>query len=277
MSINNPAYLALIENNTHSITYLNHLADISYTAAFSTFSLKSGQNLGLGVRYLGYGDFDWIDNRGEVIGDVNAYDAAFTINFSDTLAGFSYGFGVDIIRSAYADVSSTAFGFNAGLLYIDPSNMWTVAFTAHNVGGQLTNFTSNQFAIFAPENEPLPFDIRLGGSKKLEYLPLRLSLTLHSLHQFDLPVATEVESVSFIQNAFRHAVFSGEFLFSDNFNFRLGYDHYRHEQLKTEQQFDLAGVSFGFGLIIKDISIDFARNSWSEVGARTQLSLRRTF
>lgn len=277
MLVNNAAYLTLVPSNTYSISYLNHLADINYSSAYSSFSLPTSGNIGVGVRYMGYGDLQRIDNRGEVLEDISAYDAALSVTYADTIGGLRYGITFDAIRSRYDEVSSTALAFSMGVLYINQAQDFTLGFSAHNVGGQVSNFTSNDYSIFDPNNEPLPLDIRLGVSQKLQYLPLRIMATFHSLQQFQMPISTQIEEPNFTQNLFRHVVMSGEFLFSESFNFRLGYDHYRHEQLKSDEQFDLSGVSFGFGLIIKDISIDFARNSWSDIGARTQLTLRRTF
>ncbi len=72
---------------------------------------------------------------------------------------------------------------------------------------------------------------------------------------------------------FQHVILGGEFQFSRAFNVRFGYNHRRHEGLKTGSRLDLAGVGLGFGLKITRFRLDYAFNSWS-FGGLHQLTVR---
>jgi hypothetical protein len=274
----NPAYLAHSPSKELSLGYLNHLADINFAnASFSLETQRFGM-LSASVRYLNYGTIEETSITGEQTGTILAYDAALTLNWATKLdERWSVGVSSDIIRASYADVASTAVGFNGGLLYVAEDGMTSAALTLHNVGVHLSNFTSSGISLFNPDNEPLPFDARLGVSRKLLYLPLRLNLTAHSLHVWDMRTNLDLEQPTPIDNLLRHIIIGGEFLFSENFVVRLGYDHFRNANLKTSEQFDAAGMSFGVGIKVKSIHVNLARNSYSDIGGRTQIGLRTTF
>ena len=55
-----------------------------------------------------------------------------------------------------------------GLHYAIPSDEMSVGFSVLNIGTQLSSYISTK--------EQLPLDVMVGVSKKLEHLPLRLSL-----------------------------------------------------------------------------------------------------
>ena len=71
-----------------------------------------------------------------------------------------------------------------------------------------------------------------------------------------------------------HISLGGEFQFSEGFNLRIGYNHRRHEALKTKSRLDFAGFGFGVGLKISSIRFDYAYNSWSEAGGMSQFTVR---
>jgi hypothetical protein len=165
---------------------------------------------------------------------------------------------LDFILSDYHHTSSTAWAVSAGMLYSLPENNGTLGLSILNAGRQLTSFNNLE--------EDLPLDVRLGYTRKLQYLPLRLNFTAHHLHEWELTTVQDIEKPTFAQNAMRHLEIGGEFLFSDAFHFRIGYNHLRHEQLKTTNRIDLSGVGIGVGLRFKGIRIDMSRSSQSVVG-----------
>ena len=71
-----------------------------------------------------------------------------------------------------------------------------------------------------------------------------------------------------------HLILGAEFQFSPAFNVRFGYNHRRHEALKTGSRLDLAGFATGFGLRIRRFGFDYAFNTWSSIGALHQFTLR---
>ena len=94
-----------------------------------------------------------------------------------------------------------------------------------------------QLATFNGTREDLPADIQIGVSKRLKYLPFRLSIIARGLNQWDIryndPSLDDDEVLLFggeeqtskgnpkLDNFFRHMVFNGEFLLGRNESFRI--------------------------------------------------------
>jgi hypothetical protein len=224
-------------------------------------------NLGVGIRYTGYGDFERMDHTGTAEGTFRAYDIALSLGLGRMVGkSFSYGVGLDLIQSSYDSYSASGVGFNGGFRYEEPEGNVVLAGAFSNLGAQLSTYNGIR--------EPLPADVRVGVSIKPEYVPARLHFMLQGLNEWDQTVPSDTEAPSLMTNLARHLAVGTEFVFSPNFNFRLGYNHYAHEAYKSDEGFDFSGVSFGFGIIVKRLTIDFSRNGYSDLGGTYQLGLR---
>ena len=262
----NPAYLTPSISGNISATFVNYLSDSKIGFANGAFHIKNIGTLGIGIRYAGYGDFDELDENGNNLGSFNANDLSLTTALSTQLSGrLSAGAGVDLIHSSYHSYNSTAITVSGGLYYLDTENDFSAGLSIRNLGDQIDPFNGIR--------EEIPFDISVGISKKPENFPFRLNLTLRQLNDWDMRVIGENENPSLLDNAFRHVIFGGEAKFSENVKLRLGYNRLLHEQTKTNESFDFAGVSFGLGLKVKSLDIDLSRNSYSNLGGIVQISI----
>ncbi len=263
----NAAYLGSELERSVAISYINQLADVNSMFANTAFSVGDVGNLGVGIRYTGYGDFDRIDHTGTIDGTFRAYDMALSFGLGRKVgSSFSYGVGVDLIQSSYDSFSASGIGFNGGFRYEELDGNIVLAGAFSNLGTQLSSYNGIK--------EPLPADVRVGISIKPEYVPARLHFMLQGLNEWDQTVPSDTEPPSLMSNLARHLSVGTEFVFSPNFNFRLGYNHYTHEAYKSDDGFDFAGVSFGFGINVKRLTIDFSRNGYSDLGGTYQLGLR---
>ena len=79
----------------------------------------------------------------------------------------------------------------------------------------------------------------------------------------------------FVDNFFRHIIFSGEFLFGKQENFRVGvaYNHFRRQDLSVRNFRSLAGFSMGVGLKIKRFRIDYGHGFYHLAGGSNHLSI----
>ncbi len=262
----NPAYLNRENHRELSLSYLNNISDIYLGSAAFSWNLDGIGTLATGIRFMNYGDFTRTDSDGNEHGSFNAYDFSWSTAISRSFFDmFRAGIGVQFIASSYDDYRSSALGLFGGL-YLPFNNDNTQAGIAfRNLGAQLTRFDGSR--------EDLPFSLMAGITHRLQHLPLRFNLTLHSLDRWDLPVFDDDSDPSFSENLFRRIRFGTEFLFSENFHLRIGYDHLQSEELKTDSRIDLSGASIGLGIIIRDIHIDISRTSYSETGGLIQLNL----
>lgn len=263
----NTAYLGSDLERSVAIGYINQLADINSMFANTAFSVGAVGNVGIGIRYTGYGDLERMDQTGASDGIFRAYDMALSVGLGRNVgSSFSYGVGFDLIQSSYDTYSASGLGFNGGFRYEEFDGNIVLAGAFSNIG--------TQFSSYDGLKESLPTDVRIGVSIKPEYVPARLYFMLQGLNDWDQTVPSDIEAPSLMSNLARHLSVGTEFVFSPNFNFRLGYNHYTHKAYKRDEGFDFSGVSFGFGVIIKRLTVDFSRNGYSNLGGTYQLGLR---
>lgn len=263
----NPAYLNDEADGKISATYINYLADANIGFSSGAFTIKHIGTVGIGVRYVGYGDFNRLDENGASLGSFSANDLAISGVYSLRIAeNLNAGASMDFIHASYGEYNSSALAFSGGVFYQNSEKDFSAGFSVRNAGGQINTFQERQ--------EPLPLDVAVGISKKPEAFPFHLNLTIKKLNDWDLRTFGETESPAFLDNLMRHILLGGETSLGDNVNVRIGYDHYLHEQTKTGKTLDLAGVAFGVGFEIKSIQIDLSRNSYSKLGGITRISLK---
>ncbi len=262
----NPAYLNEGQHRHIGIAYLNYISDINTGVASGSYHIQDYGTFGIGIKYMDYGNFTRTDAGGQEGGSFQAYDFALTAGWGYEIAeDLRTGVNLHSIRSSYDRYTSSALALSFGLHY-------TLNDQTH--AGLTLNHLGRQITYFDERNEPLPLDIRAGISRKLTHLPLRLSLTLHSLNQWEQRVHPDDESPGFTSNLFRHLNFGGEFIFTENFQVRLGYDHRQHLEQKSDNRIDLAGMRFGLGLNVNRFRFDFSHNNFSDIGGLTQLAVQ---
>lgn len=259
----NPALLNDQMHRALSVSFVNHVSDLR--ASFIAFGLHQDQigSMGLGIRFLNWGSLTETDEQGNELGSFSSNDLAITLGASRTYADrVRFGVNLHSIMSSVASFRSSALALDLGMLYHSVEGDFTFSASVNNLGVVLNSFGS--------EKDELPLDFRLSVTKKLQHLPLLLSVTGYNLHDYSevTPEATALEQIM------EHIALGGEFQFSEGFNLRFGYNHRRHETLKTKSRLDFAGFGFGAGLKISSFRFDYAYSSWSEVGGLSQFTVR---
>ena len=262
----NPAYLNSESHERIAVSYTNHLSDINVGTASGAYHIEGIGTAGVGIQYIGYGDFTRTNESGQDIGSFNAYDLAVNLGLGrEVVENLQIGASLNLIYSSLDEFNSSGISLSAGALYKMHEGRTTFAATVTNFGSQLSAYDD--------ETQPLPLDIRIGASRLLEHIPLRLILTAHSLHEWPLRIISDNGDPDLGVDIMRHLAFAGELKLSNHLYFRLGNNRLQSDEQKSDSRIDLAGTSFGFGLYLKKIRIDFSRNSYSELGGLTQLSL----
>lgn len=263
----NPAYMNPETSGSVSASYINFLGDANMGFTSAVYDVEDVGTFGAGIRFVGYGEFDQLDENGNQLGTFHANDIALSGAYSVSIfEKVRAGASLDLIHSSYAAYKSSAVAVSAGLFYRDTTSNFSAGIAVRNLGAQLSAFDETR--------EPLPLDLSVGISKKPEGFPFMLSLTLKELTNWDMRIFGETEKPSAFNNIMRHVLIGGETRMGENFFVRLGYDHYLHEQTKTGKNFDLAGIAFGIGFTLKDITFDLSRNSYSKLGGLTRLSVK---
>jgi hypothetical protein len=283
MFLNNPAS---IEDSTMA----GH-ATFNYSSFYTgiphflmTYAHNFGGNvgtLGMGLQYIRYGTMQETDEAGNVIGEFNAADYAFTVGKTWSSGNFRVGINTKIIGSNIASYSAFGLAADLGGMFVHPEKDLQVGLVMSNLGFTLKNYLSQN-------NLKMPFDVRLGVSFKPKYMPVRFSITGHHLYRWDIAYndpafsnivdpftgQTQTKKVSFLDNFFRHLTFGSELILSKNFHLRFGYNHLRNRELRFEEAVRLAGFSAGFSLKVRGWEFAYSRASFNG-GARSFLALSK--
>jgi hypothetical protein len=204
----------------------------------------------VGVQYMSYGTFDGRDNTGQQTGDFSAGDFALAVGYAGTVPGreINYGVAVKYISStlvsggAGENFSSSGIAADLGLYYELESAQMTFGASALNIGTQLSTYAGVQ--------EPLPFNLQFGVSKKLERLPLTLHLAFRN-------ITRDLEGRNFFY-ALNDFSLGGEFNLSKVMRLRFGYENQKRRDLKTPEGLGLAGFSFGLGFAFTKLNFDYS-------------------
>jgi hypothetical protein len=254
----NPAGVDLLEGNPASFSFVKHLMDINLaTLSYSTEFEDIGR-FGAAIKYINYGNFEEADDFGNRTGEFSANEMAFVIGYANNLEeNFYYGVNAKFIYSGIADRSSTAMAVDLGLHYAIPDNNWNFGFAVLNLGGQLSKYYETS------EAEDLPLDVVIGLSKRLENLPLRLSVDFHKLNE---------ERDDFIEK-FKAFTVGAEFTLSKVLKLRLGYDNERRSEFKIGTTAGVAGFNAGLGVKISDYQFDYGYSSLGLVGGLHRIGI----
>ncbi len=252
----NPAGLGFLEKDQISFSFLKHLMDINlFSLTYSTEFENIGR-FGAGIQYINYGSFDEADANGNITGEFNAGELAFLLSYTNKfMDNFYYGANAKVIYSSIADVSSSAIALDLGVNYEFPEIMLNLGASVLNMGTQLSSYTDLK--------EDLPLDVLIGASKRLEKLPVRLSLDFHNLNQ---------DRDEFYQH-FKGFSIGAEFYLSEVFTLRFGYDNERREDFKLGSSSGIAGFNGGLGVNISEYKFSYAYSSLGTVGALQSLTL----
>jgi hypothetical protein len=252
----NPAGLNLLEGSPVSFSFTKHLIDINLASLSFSTELENIGRIGAAIQYINYGTFDEADEFGNRTGEFGAGELAVLLGYAGDLGeNFYYGANAKVIYSSIADRSSSAIALDLGVHYEFPAQQIHVALVALNFGTQISSYIDTK--------EDLPVDVAVGVSKKLENLPLRLSLDFHKL--------TEKRD-DFVQR-FKAFSVGAEFYLSKVFSLRLGYDNEKRSELKVGTTAGIAGFNGGLGIQISDYRFDYGYSSLGKVGGLHRISL----
>jgi hypothetical protein len=262
----NPAFLNRSETDRIHLSYLNHLGDIRFGTANYARTIPGLGIAAASIRYLSYGDLSRLDEFGNDLGSASANDLALTLGLGASLTNeLSYGVSVSGIYSSLVGYSSSAVSFSGGLLYSFSDRETSVGAYLSNAGAQVTTYNGL--------SEPLPLNLAVGIAHRLQYIPVRLHLTMKRLNDWPLEYIDDEDAPSFFDALPRHMVGGAEFLFGERVTARIGYDSWLNSQTRTGKRVDGAGLSFGIAIHLNAMDIDFSRTSFSDMGSVVQLGI----
>jgi hypothetical protein len=275
--IQNPSTISDRFNTSFGVNFVDYYSNVGYGSAFYSQTFKKLGSFAFEMRYVGYGTFTHTDESGNEIGTFSAGDYAATVGWGRKLSErFSIGANLKMIYSGYEEYSSFGLATDVSGTYNNPDKLFSMSILFKNMGSQIVTYTPGSF-------EPLPFDIQFALSKRLEHVPVRLHLSIHSLYKWDMTYEgdddplLEVDAITgeyqypsdFEQQAnnfFRHFTFGLEILPTKNFSIFASFNYNRNQEMYIPQNKSAAGFSYGFAFNIKTFQLSFARSHYA-VGA----------
>ncbi|MBK8702897.1 MAG: type IX secretion system protein PorQ [Saprospiraceae bacterium] len=239
-----------------------------------------------GVQYVRYGDLDARNELNELEGSFKAAEYAIVAGIGyQAYDRLTLGANLKFITSNLASYTSSGLAADLAAAYNDTSGRTTISIVFKNLGSQLATYSPG-------DKEPLPFEVQLGLSRKLRYLPFRFSIIYQHLQRWNITYddpntkeedpfffgenpPSENETSVFFDNLFRHFIFNGEFLLGkkENLRLRIGYNHLMRKELSLDNYRSLSGFTFGAGIKINRFRLDYGRTNYHLAGGLNHLSI----
>lgn len=273
----NPATINPEMDNKLAVNYGSYFGEVTYgTAAYAYTYDRHLQTFHAGVNYVNYGKFEGYDENGVKTATFTgseialSFGYAYNIPFSD----FYIGANAKLISSTLENYNSIGGAVDIGGLFIDERNDVNWALVIRNIG--------TQFTTYAETREKLPLEVMVGVSQLMENVPIRWHVTLENLQQWNIAFSnpnraegsldggSTQEKVSVFNNALRHVVLGAELFPAKGFNFRLGYNFRRAEELRILEQRNFSGISVGFGLRVNNLKFNYSYSRYT-LAANTSL------
>ena len=281
----NPASLNPLMHNRINFSHNIHFADISNGyVSYARHLSKWGITTHAAINYISYGEFIAADDRDVVNGTFKAGETAIVFGASKRVnERIILGANLKTVFSSFENYNSTGMAADLGLNYVGADSSFVFSIVANNIGGELSSYTENY-------RGSAPFNLQIGITKRLKYLPFRIGIIADNLHRWnvryddpDRVVETnlfgETEEQSEISeradNLFRHLIFSGEFLLGKrgNLRLRIAYRHIRSQELAVEGFRSLAGFSGGFGIKVSKFRLDYGVGYHHLAGATNHITI----
>mgnify|MGYP002343951321 FL=1 len=238
----NPALASNVADRSLNLNYMTYMEGVKVASASFVKAFRERATWALEAQYVDYGTMKHTTVDNEVLGDVSAKDIAvggtFTYTLSDKIAG---GVTAKFVSSSLAGYNSIGVAVDLGVNYLNPDLGLSLSAVASNLGGQLKAYED--------DFEKLPFDLQLGVSKRLGESPLRFSVTMTRLHDWD-------------DKFINHFIFGAEAFLSDNIWLGGGINPRRSDDMKISdgesESSHGAGFSLGGGLQLDRFKLQVA-------------------
>ncbi len=279
----NPSLIDRQMSNQIAFSYVNYFSGINMGMAQYAHTFSKFGNFMASIQFMDYGKFDYATVNGTRTGKFGASDYVLRLGWGRVLnPKLSIGASGSIIYSYYETYKAAGISVDVAGTYKNSSG-WVISIVAANIGTQLKGYVPGRFA-------PLPFNLQLAVTKRLQHAPFRLMLLLNHLEKWKVsyyntfnppggvdpltgkPVSVAT-STTFVDDLMRHVVFGGEILLGKNIVLRAGYNYRRRKELSVNQRKGLVGFSYGFGVKISKFQINFAHSTYHLAGAPNYFTL----
>ena len=248
-------------------------------SASYSFLFNEIGTVGLSIKSLSLGKFIQTNEQAQELGFFRADEQLLSAGFGkQILEKWSIGTAIKILFSDLESYQSIGLAVDLGATYFNSENQFATSVIVQNIGRQIISYNG--------ENEVLPYEIKLGFSKKLEHLPFRFFIDYNHLENWDLtynhqptviidPIseAEVIKNVSFGQKFLRHLTTSGELSIGKHLQLRMGYNAQRRHELTINSFLGMVGFSWGLGIKVSHFYINYGRATYHLEGSPNYFSV----
>ena len=256
----NPALISSVSDKTLSLngmTYMQGTIDAS-----ASFVRAAGEKAtwAVGAQLLSYGSLKQTTSDGQQTGTFSPKDISASGTFSYLLGKrFVGGITAKTVFSYIGNYNSMGMAVDLGLNYYDDEHDLSISAVARNLGGQLKAFED--------DFERMPLDLQLGISKRLLNSPLRFSVTMVRLKDWQYGFA-------------KHLIIGADVILSPQFYIAAGYNGMRASEMKISEEEGSsthgAGLSIGAGMLLERFKLNLAYARYHAASSSLLLNLSYT-
>ena len=285
LTIQNPSLLNSSMSNQFVLNYVNYFSDIKYGGVSYAKRYDKYGNFSAGVMNISYGDFIEADQTGAILGTFSATETVFNVMWSKPIDSlFQFGVNLKGIISSLEKYQSFGVAADVGVTYHNKSGLFATSLVIKNFGKQLTTYYTEG------NTEPLPMNVQLGFSKRLNHAPFRFSVVFQHLEKFDMSYASPISQNEIIdpitgeaksknrfadvsEKMFNHLILVAEFIPSKNFFATIAYNAQRRSEMSISTKSGTVGFSLGIGVNISKFRFSFGHARYHLAGASNHFTL----
>lgn len=220
--------------------------------------------LNFSIQHIGYGEITSTNSLGDDIGTIKPQEYAVSVGKSFEQGIFKMGGNLKFVGSNFGKYNAYGVLVDLGGTMVHPTKQLTASLLIKNIGFAINKYTQSS-------EMTMPLNVMAGLTYKPEHMPIRFTVSTHDWQKWDVQYLDSTatfnidtngdkipEEKSFSEKLFRHVNIGGEFILSQNLNFRMGYNHMRRKELKTEAKGG-SGFSFGGMIRIKRFTIEYTK------------------
>ena len=264
----NPALLSATARNYLSLSYALLPGGAGLSNANYSFAVGNVGTFGAALQYLSYGPIQGYDNTGSPTQVFTPNDFTVSVSHSRQANNFRLGATLKFANTGINGYTGNAILFDLGGVFIHPQKDFTVGMVIKNMG-----FVTREFATAGTTS--LPFEVQVGTSFKPLHMPIRFSITLQQLNQWNLMHDDEeINSLNTgLDNFFRHVVLGAEVILSEHVSIYTGYNHLRRKDLRLDSIGGFSGFSIGTGISVKAFELVYALGGYHVAGNTNTFTL----
>jgi len=266
----NPANLGGYETKREvSSTFMSYFEGYNGGSVVYQYKRSEKANVALFGQFLASDEV-----KRTISGDNGGYLEAGTFDNSDFIAGgtYSYYFNEQLnigisgkyIQETIDDKSASAIAFDFGLLHRPVNEKIRVGVAVRNLGKQLSYFTDSEYS------EGMPVVYAGGISYKTDLK------TRDNQAEF-IPSMLVSLDLSFPQGSDLVGLFGTEFQVHEQLFIRAGYKTNAGDYKNGGDNEIFSGLSTGLGFVRNNLRVDYALNSYGDLGFVNQVTLKYQF